>query len=101
MTNNPIKPPILRTINGIGLRMLGARDTKEDGTYLSNLCFTFFFVPVFFICSYRVENAVEGEWYFYSKEPLGKKFKYYNYFATPLVIAFWVGLIWYVNSPKH
>ncbi len=93
-----IKPPFLRTINGIGLRLLGKKDLDSEGRYLSTLTFTFFFVPVFKICNYRVQDSENGGWYFFSKEKLSESDKIFNFAIGPIVVLAWSVLIYYANN---
>ena len=42
------------SINGIGSMVYGKSDVHDDGSYVTTEWFTFFFVPILPICSYRV-----------------------------------------------
>ena len=59
------KPPILRTVNGIGGRVVGTWiEPQIPGHYYKQFAITFLFVPVFFGHIYLVSNAVKSGWYF-------------------------------------
>ncbi len=63
------KPPNLFTFNGIGTRLYGNAQPGDDGTRISTVWFTVFWVPVFPNGSYVVEPAEEGSWYFHGRTP--------------------------------
>jgi hypothetical protein len=62
---NPItSPPVLRTMNGIGGRIVGSYgEPAIPGHYYKQFAITFLFVPIFFGHIYLVSNAKSG-WYF-------------------------------------
>lgn len=69
----PIKSaPTLFTLNGIGTRLNGKRDTRDDGSYVSTLCFTVLFVPLVPIAAYRVTDAGAHGYHFHGKVPLSR-----------------------------
>ena len=76
----PIKsPPTLHRINGCGFGMYGRRDyDAQTCTYVSTLCLTLIFVPLFCLKAYRVAQAAGGGWYFYGREPLSKAARLWN-----------------------
>ncbi len=47
-------PANFTSINGIGSTVYGKSDFHDDGSYVTTEWFTFFFVPILPICSYRV-----------------------------------------------
>ena len=51
---NAEAPRTFTNVNGIGSRLFGKSDIRQDGSYISTEWFTFFFIPIFPICSYRV-----------------------------------------------
>jgi hypothetical protein len=77
--------PSLSTINGIGFSLYGATDNdRETGSYLSTYYFTFFFIPIFPICRYRVISTATG-YRFLGKAPLRNFDKWH--------IAIFIGII--------
>ncbi|MGE3803314.1 MAG: hypothetical protein AB7K24_01430 [Gemmataceae bacterium] len=56
--------PTLQTMNGIGTTIYGGRDyDHETGTYVTTQFFTFLFVPIFGLASYRVATPVLEEYW--------------------------------------
>jgi hypothetical protein len=47
-------PEQFTSINGIGSTLYGRSDLHDDGSYVATEWFTFIFVPILPICSYRV-----------------------------------------------
>lgn len=47
-------PAQFTSVNGIGSTLYGKADQHDDGSYIATEWFTFFFVPVLPICSYRL-----------------------------------------------
>lgn len=54
-------------VNGIGTTYIGARDFAADGSYITTEFFTFIFIPVFPIRSYRVRAAGAGRYHLIEK----------------------------------
>jgi len=66
-------PPPLWRINGVGTTIMGKRDVDaQTGTYVATLYFTFVFVPLFPITSYRVRPAPKGGWFFLGRVNYGR-----------------------------
>ncbi|MCE9581906.1 MAG: hypothetical protein K8T20_05245 [Planctomycetes bacterium] len=62
-------PPMFR-LNGFGAGIYGSRDTDTDGTYVTTLCVSALFIPVFPIRSYLVKPAGGSGYTFYGRVPL-------------------------------
>ncbi|KAF0246590.1 MAG: hypothetical protein FD180_588 [Planctomycetota bacterium] len=56
-------PPLFR-INGFGVGLYGRSSCQSDGTYVSTLCLSALFIPVFPLTSYVVCAAGEGTTFF-------------------------------------
>lgn len=83
-------PPDLGSLNGIGFTLLGKRDEDaQTGTYVATVYFTFFFLPLFPVKSYRVRPAQKG-WYFLGRVKYGRAQKIH--WALFLVVCAWVVL---------
>ena len=81
-------PPTMFTLNGVGTTVYGERDRHElTNTYVKTLVFCILFVPIFFISSYRVQDAEEGGWYFLGKEPLSGFAKGWNYLVLSFILV--------------
>ncbi|MEM6470464.1 MAG: hypothetical protein AAF802_12985, partial [Planctomycetota bacterium] len=88
----PVKSaPGLWTINGCGTSLYGSRDRDpETGTYVTTLCLTFVFIPLFAISSYRVALAPSQGWYFLGRVPLSGLAWAWN-FAVAVCLAGAIG----------
>lgn len=86
--------PSLFRINGIGTTILGHRDDDPlTGTHVVTQYFTFLFVPLFAVASYRVRAAPSGGWHFLGQVPLPQNHKTYRrvFFAVAgISFLFWV-----------
>jgi curved DNA-binding protein CbpA len=89
--------PSLFRVNGIGTTILGHRDDDPlTGTHVVTQYFTFLFVPLFPVASYRVRAAPSGGWHFLGKVPLAQSQKTYRrVFLAVAVISF---LFWVANQ---
>jgi curved DNA-binding protein CbpA len=86
-------PPTLYRINGVGTTIHGNRDADPStGTHVVTQYFTFLFVPLFPIASYRVRPAPTGGWYFLGKVPYARAQK--AHWAVFLVLV----TAWIVTS---
>lgn len=66
------KPPLLVSLNGIGLRMVGQRAfERETASYIKTRFVTLVFVPVLALDAWRVQDA-DGGWYFVARERLSR-----------------------------
>lgn len=95
-------PPSLFTLNGIGTTIYGSRDNdRETGTYVTTLCLTVLFVPLFCLSAYRVANAPNGGWYFLGKEPLSTFAKIWNMLVVLSIVGVFASIAGaqYFNSP--
>ena len=68
----PIKStPTMYTFNGIGSKLYGKRDfDPHTQSYIATLYFTFVFLPIFPLASYRVRDAGGSRYQFLGKVPL-------------------------------
>jgi len=86
--------PSLFRINGIGTTILGRQDDDPlTGTHVVTQYFTFLFVPLFAVASYRVRAAPSGGWHFLGQVPLPQSHKTYRrvFFAIAgISFLFWV-----------
>lgn len=81
-------PPSLYTINGIGVTLYGSTDKDyETGSYLATYYFTFFFIPIFPICRYRVISTATG-YRFLGKAPLRNFDKWH--IAIAIGVILWI-----------
>jgi uncharacterized membrane protein len=48
------------TLNGIGTTLIGKKDKDIDGSYITTKWFTFFFLPIIPLNSYRVIKTEES-----------------------------------------
>ncbi|MEQ9497400.1 MAG: hypothetical protein RIT81_11085 [Deltaproteobacteria bacterium] len=100
----PLKSaPSLFTFNSIGVGLYGSRDTWEDGTYITTLCFCALFIPLFPITAYRVFDHGGGQYTFYAKHRLSKFAKACRLALVGAVIST-IGafaLIDYLGSPTR
>lgn len=81
-------PPSLYTINGIGVTLYGSTDKDyETGSYLATYYFTFFFIPIFPICRYRVISTGTG-YRFLGKAPLRNFDKWH--IAIAISVILWI-----------
>ncbi len=96
-------PPPLMRFNGCGTGMYGHRDhDAQTNTYVSTLCFSLVFVPVFCLRAYRVAKAPRG-WYFIGREPLSSIAKWWNAGLLATILAT-VGIVqWeqYTGTPAY
>ena len=96
--------PTMFTLNGVGTSLYGKRayDSETD-SYIATLCFTFVFVPLFTISSYRVIKAPNGGWHFLGKVPLSKLARGWNWAILGCIIAasVGIGMSIYLSSPEH
>jgi hypothetical protein len=91
----PIKKvPTLSRINGFGTWLAGRSDTdNETSTYVSNLYFTALFIPLFVIARYRVSDAGDESYHFFSKQRLTQGQKAWNVvLGLAMAIAIIVGM---------
>jgi hypothetical protein len=81
-------------INGIGTSVCGKRDLDpKTGTYVKTHVFTVFFVPVFCLGAYRVQDAPgtagwfswRDGWYFLQRVPLSRFAIFWNGAMTALL----------------
>ncbi len=100
----PVKsPPPLMRLNGFGTGMYGHRDHHAPTkTYVSTLCISALFVPVFCLKAYRVAKAQRG-WYFIGREPLSSLARWWNIGLIVAILAT-VGVVqWeeYTGTPAY
>jgi hypothetical protein len=93
----PGNPPPLRTYNGTGIAMYGARDfDPRTGTYVATTCFVIFFVPIIFLGAYRVADApVKGwfssqGWHVLGRVPLSPFARRWNYVIPTALVALFI-----------
>lgn len=65
----PQAPPILYTLNGVGTRLYGSRDARDDGTHVRTRYFTILYLPVAPLDAWRVRDLGRG-WNFHGRVPL-------------------------------
>lgn len=63
--------PSLFRINGFGVGLYGSRDPWPDGSYVTTLCLSALFIPVFPLRSYRVKPDERG-WVFFARHRLSR-----------------------------
>lgn len=63
--------PSLFRVNGFGVGLYGKRDPWPDGSYVTTLCVSALFVPVFPLKSYRVKPDERG-WVFFARHRLSR-----------------------------
>jgi len=82
-------PPTMFTFNGIGTRLYGKRGyDPHSQSYVSTLFFTFIFLPIFPLASYRVRNVGGGQYQFLGKVPLKL-----TAFIAPAIVAVVIGFL--------
>ncbi|MDC0667871.1 hypothetical protein [Nannocystis radixulma] len=99
----PLKrAPVLFSFNGCGVRILGDRDLRDDGTYVTTRYATFIFIPLVPIDAYRVAPADDG-YYFLHREPLSRATRTWRwlFLASILVAALSVAVTRYFGSPDY
>ena len=80
-------PPTMFTFNGIGTRLYGKRGyDPHSQSYVSTLFFTFVFLPIFPLASYRVRNVGGGQYRFLGKVPMKL-----TAFIAPAIVAVVIG----------
>lgn len=90
--------PSLSTINGIGFKLYGSTDIDpETHSHLSTYYFTFFLIPIFPICRYRVIPTENG-YKFLGKAPLRVFDKWHLAFVLLVVLAL---VVFNVNSGNN
>ena len=87
----PIKStPTMYTFNGIGSKLYGKRDfDTHTQSYVATLYFTFVFLPIFPLASYRVRDAGGSRYQFLGKVPL-KWTAFIGPVIVALIIAFFI-----------
>ena len=82
-----VKPPAMRTFNGVGTKLYGRRDLDPaTGSYVATLYFVFLFVPLFPIRAYRVIPASGGGWYFQNWAPVGRRAKAWGWIVAAMAV---------------
>ncbi len=80
------------TINGIGTKIYGKKDQKQDGSYTTTKWFVFFFLPILPISSHRVKDHekndfMQVQYYFLEDIPLDKEQVVSTYGKVALGVA--------------
>ncbi|MDC0721627.1 tetratricopeptide repeat protein [Nannocystis bainbridge] len=99
----PLKSaPVLFSLNGCGVRVLGDRDHRSDGTYVTTRYATLIFIPLCPVDAYRVAAAEDGH-YFLHREPLSRTTKIWRwaFLAAILVGALSIAATQYFGSPDY
>ena len=87
-------PPTMFTFNGIGTRLYGKRGyDPHSQSYVSTLFFTFIFLPIFPLASYRVRNVGGGQYQFLGKVPIKL-----TAFIAPVIVAVVIGFLMLQDS---
>ncbi len=77
-------------INGIGTTLIGRRDFRCDGTHLTTAWFTFFYLPICPIRSFRIRSFGNNSFNIVEKRPLNLR----QVMATYLYTFFCLGWIY-------
>jgi hypothetical protein len=80
--------PTMYTFNGIGTTLYGRRDyDPHSQSYIATLYFTFIFLPVFPLASYRVKSVDGGRYQFLGRAPVKR-----TAFIGPAIVAVVIGI---------
>jgi hypothetical protein len=80
--------PTMYTFNGIGTTLYGRRDyDPHSQSYIATLYFTFIFLPVFPLASYRVQSVDGGRYQFLGRAPVKR-----TAFIGPAIVAVVIGI---------
>lgn len=80
--------PTMYTFNGIGTTLYGRRDyDPHSQSYIATLYFTFIFLPVFPLASYRVKSVDGGRYQFLGRAPVKR-----TAFIGPALVAGVIGI---------
>jgi len=81
--------PTLIRFNGCGTSMHGRRDyDPETRTYVKTQTLCLFFIPLFSLAAYRVQDAGRGRWYFIGREPLSDRAFRLNFIVAFVLVGF-------------
>lgn len=101
----PLKQaPSLFTFNGIGVGVLGERDARGDGTYVTTRYAKLIYIPIFPIDAYRVARGEEeGSYYFLHREPLSRAARIWRWVVLAAVLTAGIGyaVASHVGSPDY
>jgi hypothetical protein len=90
-------------INGMGSALIGRRDQREDGSYVTTEWFTILWLPVFPVCQYRLikhkdaSNLVHQEYSILEKFPPKGSEVIKVYAVTLLIVLAIVGILLVVD----
>jgi len=81
--------PGMFTFNGIGTKLYGSRDyDSRTGTHVSTLYFTFVFLPILPLASYRVRHVGGSRYQFFGTVPMKR-----SALAGPAVVALCIAVL--------
>ncbi len=95
-------PAQFTSINGIGSTLYGRADRHDDGSYITTEWFTFCFVPILPICSYRVirisATIISSHYRILDRFPPRTSHLVKGYAVTAVVVSFIVLFALYVRN---
>jgi hypothetical protein len=96
-------PPHLFSINGFGLRLYGAREHRDDGSYVTTRYATALFLPLLPVDAFRVVSAGDDGWYFLGKATLGALGTWWRRLALAGALVAVLGTLYrgYTNSENY
>lgn len=91
------RPPVLRTINGCGPRLLGNRDYDSiSDTYVGTVWWVFFHIPIYPVAAYRLKyDGYNSQYEVFGRVPLSKGLKRYR--IVPFTI-FVLLMLWSISE---
>lgn len=101
----PLKgAPTLFTLNGCGVGVLGERDLRDDGTYVTTRYVKLLWVPVVPLDAFRVARGdEEGSYYFLHRTPLSRASRTWRwlFLASLLTAGIVFAVMRYTGSPDY